>query len=101
MEHPGAVVPVGEHASAGPALANDVVQPDRLQGGERRALGSGDVGVTDVGRWVEDVLVGGRDVHVAADHRPRRLRAELVAKRGEPGELVAVVVGVGIRPLGT
>ncbi len=60
------------------------------------------MGVTDVGRGVEDVLVGGRDVHVAADHRLRRLRAELVAKRGEPGELVAVavVVGVGDPPVG-
>jgi hypothetical protein len=46
VEHLGALVPVGEHAFAGPALANDVVQPDRLQGGERRALRSGDVGAS-------------------------------------------------------
>ena len=38
VEHPGAVVPVGEDALVRPALAHDVVQPERLELRERLAL---------------------------------------------------------------
>src|SRR5919202_899675 len=48
-------------------------QAERLQLGERRPLGRGDVGLPDVRLRVEDVLVGRRDVHVAADDRPLRV----------------------------
>ena len=39
VEHPGAVVPVGEHALVRPAVAHDVAQAERLQLRQRRALG--------------------------------------------------------------
>ena len=45
VEHPGAVVPVGEDPLGRPAVAHDVVQAERLQLGQRRALGRGDVGL--------------------------------------------------------
>ena len=38
VEHAGAVVPVGEDALAGPAVAHDVVEAGGLQLGQRRAL---------------------------------------------------------------
>jgi len=67
VEHARAVVPVGEHALVGPAVPNHVVQPGRLQAGQRRPLGRGDVGLPDVGVGVEYVRVGGSDVDVEAD----------------------------------
>ena len=73
VEHAGAVVPVGEHALVRPAVAHDVAQAERLQLRQRLALGRRHVGLADVGVRVEHVVVGRRDVHVAADDR--RLRA--------------------------
>ena len=67
MEHAGAVVPVGEHAPlVRPALAHDVVQPERHQLVQRLPFGRGDVRVPDVGLRVEHVLVGWSDIHVPA-----------------------------------
>jgi hypothetical protein len=40
VEHPGPVVPVGEHPLVGPAVAHDVAQAEVLERGERRSLGA-------------------------------------------------------------
>jgi hypothetical protein len=100
VEHPGAVVPVGEHPLGRPALAHDVaqVQP-RLQLGERRALGGRDVRLADVGLGVEHVDVARRDVHVAAHDDLARRVGEHRLQRREPRELVAVVLGVRHPPV--
>ena len=95
VEHAGAIVPVAEHPPVGPALAHDVVEPELLDRRERSALGRRDVRLAHVGLGVEHVLVGRRDVHVAADDRRLGPGGEQVAQRREPGELVAVVLGVG------
>ena len=67
MEHPGPVVPVGEHALRRPALADHVVQP----GPSSARAPPAPAGVTwvwpDVRGRIEHVSVGGRDVDVAAD----------------------------------
>ncbi len=94
VEHAGPVVPVGEHALVGPAIAHDVVEPELLDGRQRRTLGLRDVGLADVRVGIEDVLVRRRDVHVAAHDRRLGPGREHVAQRGQPGELVAVVVRV-------
>ena len=73
VEHPGAVVPVGEHALGRPVLAHHVAQAQpRLQLGKRRALRGRDVRLADVGLGIEHVDVGRRDVHVATHHRALR-----------------------------
>ena len=96
VEHAGAVVPVGEDAVGGPAVADDVAEAGRLQFGQGFALGRGDVGVADVGGRVEDVGVGRGDVHVAADHDVVGARRDLVAQGRQPFELVLVVIGIGL-----
>ena len=65
VEHPGAVVPVGEHALVRPAIAHDVVQAELLQLRQRGPLRRRDVGLADVGVGIEDVRVGRGDIHVA------------------------------------
>ena len=102
VEHPGPVVPVGEHPLGRPAIAHDVVQAERLQVGQRLALGRRDVGLADVGGRVEHVGVGRRDVHVTAHDRVLRTGAEHLSQRGQPGELVAGSArSPGSRPFGT
>ena len=49
VEHAGPVVPVREDALVGPPVADDVVQPDRLELGQGLTLGRGHVGLADVG----------------------------------------------------
>ena len=100
VEHPGPVVPVGEDALAGPAVADDVVQAERLQLGQSRSLGRRDVRLPDVGVGIEDVVVGGRDVHVAAHDRRLGACGDRVAQRRQPGELVLVVLGARDAPVG-
>ncbi len=56
--------------------------------------------VPDVRGRVEHVDVGGRDVHVAADHRVLGTACDHLSQRGQPGELVAVVIGVGLTAVG-
>src|SRR4051794_16515867 len=100
MEHAGTVVPVGEHALARPAVAHDVVQADRLQRFQRLPFGRRDVGLADIRAGVEDVLVGGRDVHVAQDDGVGRVGGRRLAQRLQPRELVRVVVGAGLAAVG-
>ena len=52
-----------------------------------------------VGVGIEDVLVGRRDVHVAADDGRLRPVRKHVPELLEPGELVAIVVRVGCAPV--
>ena len=92
VEHARAVVPVAEHALAGPAVADDVAQPERLQVGQRLALRPGDVRVALVGRGVEHVGVRRGDVHVAEQDGALRLGRDVLAQRRQPLELVRVVV---------
>src|SRR5215211_4200694 len=68
------VIPVGEHALLRPAIAHDVAQAERHQLLQRRALGPRHMRLADVGVGVEDVVVGGSDVEVAADDRRLRTR---------------------------
>ena len=75
-------------------LAHDIVQTERLQLGQRRSLGRRDVGLTDIGSRIEDIGIRRRDVHVATHDGGVRTSAEHCAQRGEPGQLVLVVVGV-------
>ena len=58
------------------------------------------MGLADVGLGVEHVLVGRRDVHVAA-HDRRRLAPgrHHLAQRREPRELVLIVLGAGGAPV--
>ena len=73
MEHAGAVVPVGEDALGRPALAHDVVQAERLQLGQRGALGRRDVGLTDVGLGSKTSMSAGAmfmSPHTIADCGP-------------------------------
>jgi hypothetical protein len=100
VEHPGAVVPVGEHALPRPAISHDVVQPQLHEAGQGGPLGRRHVGVADVGGGVEHVDVGRRDVHVPAHHHRLRAPGDGVAQGGQPGELVAVVLGVRLAPVG-
>ena len=97
---PGPVVPVREHP-AGPASGPAPRRAVPSASSSASAARSG--GVTwvwpGVGGRVEHVRVGGRDVHVAADHRVVRARRDHVPQRGEPGQLVAVVVGVRGSPV--
>src|SRR5947199_208614 len=75
-------------------------EPKRLQLRKRLALGRGDVRMADVCARIEDVGISRRDVHVAQhDGRPRA-GIDHLRERGEPIELVAVVVGVGRAAVG-
>ena len=94
MEHPRAVVPVREHGLVRPAVAHHVAQTQRLELREGFALRRRDVGLPGVGGGIEHVLVGRGDVEVAADHRRLRAVLDQLPKRRQPGELVAVVIGV-------
>ena len=94
MEHPGPVVPVGEHPLVRPAIAHHVVQAERLQLGQRRPLGRRDMGLADIGLGIEHVVVGRGDVHVAAHDRGLRAGGDHLPQRRQPGELVLVVLGV-------
>jgi hypothetical protein len=100
MEHARAIVPVGEHALARPALAHDVTQAQLLQLRQRLPLGRRDMGLADVGVGVEDVVVGGRDVHVPAHDCRLRAGGDHLPQRRDPGELVPVVLGVRLPPVG-
>jgi hypothetical protein len=95
VEHPRAVVPVGEHALVGPAVADDVPEPHRQQIRERLAFWRRDVGLADVGAWVEDVLVRRRHVEVAAHERAVGVGGDHLPERRQPCELVLVVVAAG------
>ena len=99
VEHSRAVVPVGEHPLVRPAIAHDVAQAERLQLRQRRALGRRDVGLADVGVRIEHVVVGRRDVHVAADDRRLRAGGDHLPQRRQPGELVPVVLGARLAPV--
>ena len=68
------------------------MQAERLQLGQRLALGRRHVRLADVGVGVEDVVVGRRDVHVAAARPSPPGPPRPLAQRAEPGELVLVVV---------
>ena len=100
MEHAGAVVPVGEHALGRPAVAHDVAQAERLQLGQRRALRRRDVGLADVG--VRDRTRRRRSARCSCRRTPSPPagRRDDVAQRGQPGELVVVVLGVRDPPVG-
>ena len=100
MEHPRPVVPVAEHALLRPALAHHVVQPQRLELGQGGALLGCHVRVTRIRIGVEHVIVGGGDVHVAAHHLRLRAGGQHVPQRGQPGQLVLVVVGIRHAPVG-
>ena len=96
VEVAGAVVPVGvQPAVVGPAPAEDVLEPPRLQGRDGLALGRRDVRRPLEGLRVPDVAVLGGDVEVAG-HDHRRVRAarggQVGAQPAEPGQLVVVVV---------
>ena len=57
-----------------PAVAHDVVKPELPKRRQRRPLGRRDMRLAGVGVGIEDVLIGRRDVHVAADDgRLRRI----------------------------
>ena len=79
VEHAGAVVPVGEDALVGQRSRTTSRRPTRLERGERLALGRRDVRLADVGVGVEDVVVGRRDVHVAAARPSTAGRAATIA----------------------
>ncbi len=100
VEHPGPVVPVREHALGRPVISHDVVQTDPLEVGERGPFRRGDMGLADVRPGVEHVLIGGRNVHVAAHDGVGGVAGDRVAQRGEPLQLVAVMIGVGRPPVG-
>ena len=57
------------------------------------------MGLADVGVRVEDVVVGGRDVHVAAHDRRLRAGGDHFLERGEPGQLVLVVIRARYAPI--
>ena len=99
MEHPRPVVPVGEHALVRPAVAHDVAQAERLQLRQRLTLGRCHVGLADVGVGIEHVVVGRRDVHVAAHDRRLGAGGDHLPQRRQPGELVLVVLGVRLAPV--
>ena len=99
MEHPGPVVPVGEDPFLRPAIAHDVVEAEIHQLRQRRALGLGHVRLADVGVGIEDVVVGGGDVEVAADDRRLGPGGDHLAQRGQPDELVRVVLGTRLAPV--
>src|SRR5918994_6210328 len=92
VEHAGAVVPVGEDPLAGPAIADDVMQPKRPKLVKRLPLRAGDGRLADVGVGVEDVVVCRRDVHVAGDDGVLGPGRHDVTKSPKPVELVGVVV---------
>ena len=52
------------------------------------------MGLADIGVRVEHVRVGRGDVHVATYHRVLRPAADHLSQRGQPGELVVVVLGI-------
>jgi len=52
------------------------------------------MGLADVRVWVEHVGIGRRDVHIAADDRGVRVARDRLSQRGQPGELVPIVLGV-------
>ena len=95
MEHPGPIVPVREDALVRPALADDIVQPDRLQLCESVSLRCGDVGLPDVRIRIEHVRIGGSDVPIATQDRGLRAAADTLAQRRQPRELVVVVLRIG------
>jgi hypothetical protein len=72
VEHARAVVPVGEDPLVRPASAHHVAQAECLELGEGRPLGRRDMGLADVGFGIEDVVIGRRNVHVAAHDRVLR-----------------------------
>ena len=99
MEHPRAVVPVGEDPLVRPAIAHDVAQAEPHQLRQRRPLRRGHVGLPHVGAGIEDVVVGRRDVHVAAHDDLLRPCGDHLAQRGQPGELVRVVLRARLPPV--
>ena len=66
---------------------------------QRRPLRRGHVGLPDVGAGIEDVVVGRRDVHVAAHDDLLRAGGDHLAQRGQPGELVRVVLRARLPPV--
>ena len=74
-------------------------RPERLQPGQRGPLGRRDVGLAHVGVRVEHVGVGRCDVHVPAHDRGPGVGGDGVAQRGQPGELVLVVLGTRRPPV--
>ena len=96
VEHARPVVPVGEHTAGRPAVADHVVQAERLQFGQRGPLRGRDVGLADVGtpgrtrprRWARCSCLRRP---APPPGPPRR-----VAERCQPFQLVAVVVRVGL-----
>ncbi len=99
MEHAGAVVPVAEDALVRPAVADDVVQAEALELRERLALRRRDVRLPDVRLGIEDVVVGGRDVHVAGHDHVLRPGSDHLLECGEPFELVRVVLRARLAPI--
>ena len=96
---PGAVVPVAEDALVRPAIANHVVEAELLELGQRLPLRRGHMRLADVGLRIEDVLVGWRDVHVAAHDDVVRAGGDHLPERSQPGELVLVVVRARLAPV--
>ena len=100
VEHPGPVVPVGEHPLGRPAIAHDVVQAERLQLGQRRPLGRRDVGLAR--RRRPDRTRRRRSARCSCRRRRSSASgpaATIVAQRGQPGELVLVVLGARRPPV--
>ena len=81
-------------------VADDVAQPDLAEARQCGPLRLGDVGMADVGGRIEDVGIGGGDVHVSAQRHVGRSRGDDVAQRRKPIELVAIVIGVRLAPVG-
>jgi hypothetical protein len=50
------------------------------------------VGLADIGLRIKDIVVGGRDVHVAGHDHVLRPRGNHLLQSREPGELVVVVL---------
>ncbi len=100
VEHARAVVPIGEDTRSRPVLADHVVEAVSGQIGQRRPFGRRDMGLAAVGGGIEDVGVGGRDIHVPADHPRRGIGLKQPVEGAQPGELVLVVVGVGDAAVG-
>ena len=101
MEHPGPVVPVGEHPLVRPPIAHDVAQSERLQVGQRRALGRRDVGLADVGVRIEHVVVG--RARCSCRRRRRRPPGPLrpsSRSAASQASLYSVVLGVRHAPVG-
>src|SRR5215469_8050112 len=99
VKHAGSVVPVREDALVRPALAHNIVQAHRFEARQCCPFRLGDVRLPDISSGIENVRIGWSDIHVAAHQRGLGTRPDIPLQRGEPLELVLIVLRAGSAPV--